>query len=137
MEYTEDTNSDEEGIEQIEVTRAPTIRRSNREGAGQGVERLEMSLGNDREYASIRNKNYQFVMLNDRHPTRKEGKSFMNVAANHLFAQVSEHTQMSAKAGIKKFGDQAVAAMISEYKQLNAGPAPGKPVFGCINYFSL
>ena len=40
---------------------------------------------------------------------------------------------MSAKAGIKKFGDRAIAAMLSEYRQLNNGPMPGKPVFGCIN----
>ncbi len=40
---------------------------------------------------------------------------------------------MTAKAGIKKFGDRAVAAMLSEYKQLNTGPMPGKPVFGCID----
>ena len=39
---------------------------------------------------------------------------------------------MLAKAGIKKFGDRAVAAMFSEYKQLNSGPMPGKPVFGSI-----
>ena len=58
---------------------------------------------------------------------------FMNVAANYLFAQVTEHSQMSAKAGIKRFGDRAVAAMLSEYKPLNEGPMPGKPVFGCVD----
>ena len=43
------------------------------------------------------------------------------------------YAQMSAKAGIKRFGDRALAAMISEYKQLNTGAMPGKPVFGCID----
>ena len=49
----------------------------------------------------------------------------MSIAANVLFTQVSEHAQMSAKAGIKRFGDRALAAMISEYKQLNTGAVPG------------
>jgi len=50
---------------------------------------------------------------------------------------VNEHSQMSAKAGIKKFGDRAVAAMLSECKQLNNGTAPGKPVFGTIDPSTL
>ena len=41
------------------------------------------------------------------------------------------------KAGIKKFGDRAIAAMLSEYKQLNTGVLPGKPVFGCISPGSI
>ena len=40
---------------------------------------------------------------------------------------------MSAKAGIKKFGAKVTTAMLNEYKQLNIGPVPGKPVFGCID----
>ena len=56
----------------------------------------------------------------------------MSIAANYLFSQVTEHVQMSANAGIKKFGDRAVAA-ISEYKQLNPGAIPEKSVFGCVN----
>ena len=42
--------------------------------------------------------------------------SFMNVATNYLFAQATEYVQISAKAGIKKFGDKAIASMISEYR---------------------
>ena len=57
----------------------------------------------------------------------------MNVAANYLFTQTTDHAQMSAKAGIKKFGAKAITAMLNEYKQLNIGPVPGKPVFGCID----
>ena len=57
----------------------------------------------------------------------------MSIAANVLFIQVSEHAQMSAKAGIKRFGDRALAAIINEYKQLNTGTVPGKLVFGCID----
>jgi len=64
-------------------------------------------------------------------------KSFMSVAANYLFAQVNKHAQMSAKVGIKKFGDRAVAAMLSEYKQLTKRAMPGKPVFGTIDPTTL
>ncbi len=37
-------------------------------------------------------------------------------------------TQMSAKKGIKKFGERAIAAMIKEFKQIHEWPMPGKPV---------
>ena len=57
----------------------------------------------------------------------------MSVASNYLFSQVNEHTQMPAKAGIKRLRDRAIAAILSEYKQLNMGVMPDKPVFGCIN----
>ena len=35
---------------------------------------------------------------------------------------------MSAKQGIKKFGDRAIAAIIKECIQLDKGAFPGKPV---------
>jgi len=59
--------------------------------------------------------------------------SFMNVAANYLFTQTTDHAQMSTKAGIKKIDAKAITAMLNKYKQLNIGPVPGKPIFGCIN----
>ena len=37
-------------------------------------------------------------------------------------------TQMSAKAGIKKFGDNAVVAIVKEYIQIDKGPMEGRPV---------
>lgn len=92
-----------------------TLRRSTREGAGEGVERLEMSLDNNKEYASIRSQNYQLAMTNKVKGLDRGNTLFMNVAANYLFVQVSEHAQMSAKAGIKKFGDKAIASMLSKY----------------------
>ena len=111
--------------------------RPRRQCAGAGVERLEMSFDNNKQYSSVRQRNNQFVMQSDKHPLIRGDKSFMSVAANFLFTQVLEHAQISAKAGIKRFGERAVAAMISEYKQLNSGVMPGKPVFGCIDAKSL
>ena len=119
---------EDEGIE-VELNESGRPRRAC---VGQGVERLVMNMDNNKEYASVKDQNYQFTMKSD-HPFMRGGKSYMSVAANYLFAQVNEHTQMSAKAGIKKFGDKAIAAMLSEYKQLNTGAMPGKPVFGTIN----
>ena len=96
-------------------------------------------MDNNKEYASVKDvkeENYQCVMESKR-PFMRGDKSFMSVAANYLFTQVNEHAQMSAKSGIKKFGDRAVAAMLSEYKQLNTGAMPGKPVFGTIDPTTL
>ena len=37
-------------------------------------------------------------------------------------------TQMSAKQGMKTFGEEVVAVMLKELKQLDQGAMPGKPV---------
>jgi hypothetical protein len=111
--------------------------RPRRWNAGAGVERLEMSHGT-KEYASISNKQFLTVkgkMIGARERGAKE--SFMSLAADVLFAQVGEFSQMTAKAGIKKFGDKAVAAMLQELKQLNEGAVLGKPVFGTVNPSTL
>lgn len=90
-------------------------------------------MNNEKEYASGNEAKYQFTMKSNGHPLIRKCRSFMSMSANYLFAQVNEHTQMTAKAGIKTFGDQALTAMLNKYKQLNAGPMPGKHVFGCID----
>ena len=122
-------------VETEEVTEItePKTGRLRRECAGQGIKQLEMSLDNNKEYASVKSKHYNFGMSPNEHPLYRGNTSFMNVEANYLFVQVTEHAQMSAKAGIKKFGDRAVAVMLSKYRQLNAGPMPGKLVFSCID----
>ena len=120
--------------EQTEVeTQSSATGRPKRQCAGAGVERLEMSLDNSKEYAYVKENKYSFTMNSSDHPFIRGNKSFMSVAANVLFTQVNEHAQMSYKAGVKRFGDRALAAMISEYEQLNEGVMPGKPVFGCID----
>jgi hypothetical protein len=40
---------------------------------------------------------------------------------------------MSAKEGIKRFGEKAIAALFKEYKQLDEGAMKGKPVLAPIN----
>jgi len=40
---------------------------------------------------------------------------------------------MSAKAGIKTFGQRAVAARFKEFQQLDQGAVPGKSVVGPVD----
>ena len=58
--------------------------------------------------------------------------SYLQRAVNVIFTQLEEeekkYEQMSAKKGIKLFGEKAVAAMIKEFTQLSDGVMPGKPV---------
>ena len=138
--YDNDSNYDSEAEDEIinsgdirAEVKFNTSDRPRRQCTGAGVESLEMSLNNDKEYASVKEKHYQFTMHSSDHPFMGGDKSFISVAANYSFAQVNEHAQMLAKAGIKQFGDQAIAAMLSEYKKLNMGFIPDKPVFGCVN----
>ena len=69
------------------------------------------------------------------------------VALKVMFAQskkpksqernVGEFNQMSARMGIKRFGEEAIAALIKEYTQLDQGAFPGKPVVEPIDYDDL
>ena len=42
-------------------------------------------------------------------------------------------TQVSAKEGIRRWGDLAIAAIIKELRQLQEGAMPGKPVIEAID----
>ena len=107
--------------------------RPKRKNAGTGVERLELGHGT-KEYASVVNKQFLTVKGYKTGARERGAKEFfMSVAADVLFAQVGEFSKMTAKAGIKRFGDRAVAAMLQEFKQLNEGAVPGKPVFGTVD----
>jgi hypothetical protein len=121
-EEIDNTTNDE-----TEETTSYSVERPRRENIGAGIERLEMSMDSSKSYSSTKNKGQQFTMMTKDEQFSRQGKSFLSVAANILFTQVTEHAQMLAKAGIKKFGDKVVAAMLSEYKQ------PGKSVFGSID----
>ena len=90
---------EEPGIQEVNDNDSGKPRR---ECVGKGIDRLEMSLENNKKYAIIKSSHYSFGMTNEKHPLYRGNTSFMNVAANFLFAHVNEHAQMSAKAGIKK-----------------------------------
>ena len=46
-------------------------------------------------------------------------------------------TQVSAKEGIKRWGEEAIAAIVKELKQLQDGAIPGRPVIEPVNYEDL
>ena len=108
-----DDSSYDEGKE-MEVVEIPSTNegatRPKRECAGAGVKRLEPSLYG-KEYTESISK--QCMMHNL--PIVRRLVHFVM-------------TQMSVKKGFRKFGNRAVASMISELKQLHAGAMEGKPV---------
>ena len=46
-------------------------------------------------------------------------------------------TQVSAKEGIKRWGEEAIVAIMKELKQLQDGAMPGRPVIEPVNYEDL
>ena len=63
--------------------------------------------------------------------SKYETAPYMKVATDIMF------TKMSAKSGIKKFGEKTVADMIKQYRQINKGPMEGKPVVTYIDHETL
>ena len=62
----------------------------------------------------------------------KGENNLMNKAVGIILAQ-----QMSAKRGIKLFGEKAISAIIKEFTQLDQGAFPGKPVVQPLNAHEL
>ena len=60
-------------------------------------------------------------MLKNNNITEKKD-SYFHKAIGVMF------TQISAKEGIKQFGERAIATMVKELKQLNNGTMKGNPV---------
>ena len=46
-------------------------------------------------------------------------------------------TQVSAKEGIRRWGGEAIAAIMKELKQLQDGAMPGRPVIEAVNFSDL
>ena len=129
-EHDDDTHVPEVAMEESLVAVAPlddmeikTVgsTRPKRSNSGAGVEIIQMDFSG-KGYGAKR----QFTLVTNGvkvHPnTTKEEYTYMKTALDVVF------TQMTANAGIKKFGEPAVAAMIKEFSQLNEGAVPGKPV---------
>ena len=60
--------------------------------------------------------------------------TMLHHAIDFLFTQ---YGQMSATKGIEQFGEEAIAALIKEYKQLDQGAFPGKLVVAAAIYADL
>ena len=114
-------------------------RRSARSNKGM-ISRMAMDYGG-KDYRSYVAKQYTQI-VQDKASLRKTRRALvtdlMNAGRNSRrtqsqFFQMAVKTtfltaQMSAKKGIKQFGDRAIAAMVKEFTQLDQGAFPGKPV---------
>ena len=118
--------------------------RARRANAGAGINSFEPSF--DGKSYDLRRKQQYFQYQRKKknvqlaHVTKLMNKvredtnapSYLQRAVNVIFTQLEEeekkYEQMSAKRGIKMFGEKAVAAMIKEFTQLSEGVMPGKPV---------
>ena len=123
----ENENSILDDIDEDDNYEGAELRRSSRINAGTGVSRLEPILtGPTHEI-----KKHQFVMekLKNNCP---DTHSF-DIQAGYDMALKAIFAQIPATKGFELFGEQVVAAMIKELKQLEHGPMPGKRVIGEIN----
>ena len=85
------------------------------ENAGAVIDQLVMSFDGNTY------KSGKYFLMREQE-SKDETDSFMKIATNIMF------TQMSAKEGIKKFGEKVVAAMVKEYRQIDKGTMEGNPV---------
>ena len=127
--------------------------------AGAGVPRIQMSMNNSKAYDTARmfqsdfqafqldkmdkaitkcnyQHHFQYLMLDTNEEsatptTTYSTNTMLHHAIDFLFTQ---YGQMSAKKGIEQFGEETIAALIKEYKQLDQGAFPGKPVVAAAIY---
>ena len=124
--HTEDLGTDNQGT---------GIRRTTRNNAGKIGPRLLMEMGG-KKYKTM---NYNLLMKKKRMErvkkkvilTTLQKKSRYMTGSDDLMQRavgIIMAQQMSAKKGIKKFGERAIAAIMKEFAQLDQGAFPGKPV---------
>ena len=99
-----------------------------RENYGYGVERLEMSFDGKSYSHNIRR---QFMMTKDKYNVNYDADTYQSLSHKAMF------TQMNPKKAIKLFGEKSITAMFKEYKQLDDGTIPGKPVVETFNTYQL
>jgi len=99
-----------------------------RTSAGTGVDRIQMRFDGK---AYTHAKERQFLIVDEDYNKDKDMNTYCSIACVVMF------TQMSAKKGIKMFGERAIAALLKEYNQMDKGPMPGKAIFGEVDYHTL
>ena len=122
----ENTDNDEDAIAEDEVDEEKNtdsnedegrpLRRTTRVNAGKGVARTHPYV--------------QFAMAKEKKESLDERYVYKRLV-NMLF------TQVSVKEGIKRWGEEAIAAIMKELKQLNDGAMPGQPVIEPVDYEEL
>ena len=106
-------NENDLGKDEILQSSQP-VRRSRRENAGMGVARSHPFI--------------QFFMKDEKENVRPiDSRRVYNNMLRAMF------TQVSAKEGIRRWGDKAIAAIIKELRQLQEGAMPGKPVIEAVD----
>ena len=113
FEMNNDENeSEHENQNEDEVT----LRRTTRTNAGKGVPRMHPYV--------------QFTMKGMKNNELDRDQVYKKLV-NTIF------TQVSAKEGIKRWGEDAIAAIVKELKQLQDGAMPGRPVIEAVKYSDL
>ena len=112
--------------------------RSTRSNAGRGVERLHMDMKEEKYWSYLMK---QVLIKNGIKIIKLKSaraRSFLiskavndNQSVPDPMQDVSKvmFTWMSAKKGIHMFGERTIAALFKEFRQLDEGAFPGKPVF--------
>ena len=132
-----DTPTIEQNVDDVNTEEEVNVRRSTREGRGEGVTRYIPDIGG-KTYFDQRKAHHQLLqrhrlMRTKRHVLltmlknkvkRINNVNFFQIAIQSIFLSA----QMSARKGIREFGERAVAAMVKEFRQLDQGAFPGKPV---------
>ena len=122
--------------------------RPKRAAVNKGITRLQMD-PKGKTYKEYQQKQFLITSRKRRQSHKRKQKKYVQLfmQKQKTFKHTSDvymqravdviFTQMSAKKGLKKFGEKAVAAMIKEFRQLDEGAFPGKPVVGPANPDSL
>ena len=79
-------------------------------------------------------KKIQFLMSEER---VKDKTILFSVETGMKMATKAIFTQMQATTGFKMYGEEAIAAMFKELKQLEHGPMPGKRVLCAVDPDSM
>ncbi len=118
-QITDDTVPENQAVSETREHR----KRPTRANAGTGVDRLNIGSFKGKTYKA---RALQFVMEKEHAKNvlieKLTSRGYSKITNGVMF------TQMNANKGIKMFGERAIAAMIKEFKQLDAGPMDRKPV---------
>ena len=115
-------NDDQQSSEERVGNTEERVQRINRTSSGPSVlEQLGMDLDRSTKTYS-HNCERQFLLVKEK-TVKASRHDYYDVAVKVIF------TQMSARKGLKLHPEESFAALVKEYRQMDEGPMPGKPVF--------
>ena len=142
-------NNEPEGVEAVLEENSAIERRVLSRSNKGVISRLAMDMGG-KDYRTYTSKQMAQVLHKHKFDrrTKKSKVTLMmrqirsEYPSHHQFFQIVVNIlflspQMSARKGIKQFGERAIVAMIKEFRQLDAGAFPGKPVVEPVAYKDL